>query len=174
MTPTFIIPDEILISKIYFLRDKKIMLAEDLAEMYGVETKRLNEQVKRNLDRFPEDFMFQLTHEEHETLRSQFATSNRGGRRYEPYAFTEHGILMLSSVLNSKKAITINIQLMRIFTKMREILLTHKDLLLDMENIRKKVNGQDEKIEMIYNYLIQFVKQKEESIDPIGFRINGK
>ena len=137
------------------------MLAEDLAEIYGVETKRLNEQVKRNLDRFPEDFMFQLTHEEHETLRSQFANSNRGGRSYEPYAFTEHGILMLSSVLNSKKAITINIQLMRIFTKMREILLTHKDLLLDMENIRKKVNGQDEKIEMIYNYLIQFVKQKK-------------
>ncbi len=152
------------------------MLAEDLAEMYGVETKRLNEQVKRNLDRFPEDFMFQLSHEEYENLKSQFATSSWGGsgRRALPYAFTEHGILMLSSVLNSKKAITINIQLMRIFTKMRELILTHKDLLLDMENIRKKVNGQDEKIEMIYNYLIQFVKQKEESIDPIGFRINGK
>jgi hypothetical protein len=107
------IPDEIVISKIYLIRKHKVMLDIDLAELYQVETGRLNEQVKRNADRFPEDFMFQLTDEEWESLRSQFAISKkgRGGRRYAPFAFTEHGVLMLSSVLNSERAIQVNIPL---------------------------------------------------------------
>ena len=106
------------------------MLDRDLAELYDVETKRLNEQVKRNLNRFPDDFMFKLNKEEFNNLRSQIATSSWGGRRTIPFAFTEHGVLMLSSVLNSDRAIKVNIQIIRIFTKMREILLSHKDMLL--------------------------------------------
>src|SRR5690606_18832110 len=117
-----IIPDEIVISKIYYIRDQKVMLDSDLAELYGVETKRLNEQVRRNVDRFPDDFMFRLSSEEFEYLRSQFATSSWGGRRALPYVFTEHGVLMLSSVLSSKQAIQVNIQVMRIFTKIRMML----------------------------------------------------
>ncbi|WP_232456860.1 ORF6N domain-containing protein [Pedobacter psychrophilus] len=98
-------PDEIVMNKIYFIRNQKVMLDDDLSELYGVETKRLNEQVKRNIDRFPEDFMFQLNDEEFNDLKSQIATSSWGGRRKPPFAFTEHGVLMLSSVLNSKLAI---------------------------------------------------------------------
>ena len=104
MSKEIIIPDEIISSKIYLIREQKVMLDNDLAELYQVETRRLNEQVKRNIDRFPEDFMFQLTQEEFENLKSQNATSSWGGRRKLPYAFTEHGVLMLSSVLNSKRA----------------------------------------------------------------------
>ncbi|WP_246862659.1 ORF6N domain-containing protein [Pedobacter sp. KBS0701] len=112
-----IIPDNIVVNKIYELRGLKVMLDSDLAELYGVETKRLNEQVGRNSDRFPEDFMFQLTDEEWLNLKSQFATSSWGGRRKLPFVFTEHGILMLSSVLNSKQAIQVNIQIVRIFSR---------------------------------------------------------
>lgn len=171
-----IIPDELLISKIYLFRDKKVMLDSDLAELYGIDTKRLNEQVNRNLDRFPEDFMFQLDENEFLNLKSQFATSSSnfnkttwGGRRKLPYVFTEHGVLMLSSVLNSKKAISVNIQLVRIFIKMREMLLTHKDILLELDSIRKTVNNQDERVELIYNYLIKFIKQEQKPRTPIGF-----
>ena len=127
-----LIPDEIVINKIYLLRKQKVMLDEDLAELYQVETKRLNEQVKRNIQRFPEDFMFQLTAQEFENLKSQFATSSWGGRRKLPFAFTEQGVAMLSSVLNSETAIRVNIQIIRVFTKMRELLLTHKDILLQL------------------------------------------
>lgn len=110
------VPDEVVVSKIYFIRNHKVMLDFDLAGLYHVETGRLNEQVKRNASRFPEDFMFQLTSEEWETLRSQLAISKkgRGGRRYLPFAFSEHGVLMLSSVLNSERAILVNIQIMRV------------------------------------------------------------
>jgi hypothetical protein len=106
------------------------MLDDDLAELYQVETGRLNEQVKRNLDRFPEDFMFQLTNEEWKPLRSQIAISKKGerGRRYAPFAFTEHGVLMLSSVLTSERAVQVNIQIMRIYTKLRGMLWTNKDI----------------------------------------------
>ena len=104
------LPDEVIMSKIFFIREQKVMLDNDLAELYGVETRRLNEQVKRNISRFPEDFMFQLTEIEYENLKSQFATSSWGGRRKPPNVFTEHGVLMLSSVLNSDKAIKVNIQ----------------------------------------------------------------
>ncbi len=170
MKGSFIIPDETVISKIYHFRGLKVMIDSDLAELYQVETKRLNEQVKRNISRFPQDFMFQLTEEEWENLKSQNATSSWGGRRIAPYAFTEHGVLMLSSVLNSDKAIEINIQLVRIFTKMREMLLTHKDILLQMEEIRKSVANQDERIDLIYNYLMEFVKQEKQPRKSIGFK----
>ena len=116
--------------KIHLIRSQKVMLDSDLAEVYNVTTKRLNEQVKRNNDRFPEDFMFQLTEQELESLRSQFATSNkqRGGRRYLPYVFTEHGAVMLASVLNSPTAIEASIKVVRAFVKMRSFLALHQDL----------------------------------------------
>jgi len=174
MSEKLIIPDEIISSKIYLIREKKIMLDSDLAELYQVETKRLNEQVKRNIDRFPDDFMFQLTKKEFEHLKSQNATSSWGGRRKLPYAFTEHGVLMLSSVLNSKRAIAVNIHIMRVYNKIREMLLTHKDLLLGMEAIKKKVSGQDEKIQTIFDYLKQFIKEKKEPRKEIGFKQKDK
>lgn len=171
MSDKVIIPDEVVISKIYYMSDQKVMLDSDLAELYEIETRILNQQLKRNEDRFPEDFMFQLTDEEWEELKSQNTTPSWGGRRTLPFVFTEHGVLMLSSILNSKKAISVNIQIMRIFTRLREMVLTHKDLLLEMEEIRKKVLGQDEKIELIYNYLMQFIKEKEEPRSKIGYKL---
>jgi hypothetical protein len=164
------IPEQLIVSKIYLIRDKKVMLDNDLAELYQVETKRLNEQVKRNLSRFPEDFMFQLTDTEWENLKSQNATSSWGGRRTAPNVFTEYGVLMLSSVLNSERAIEVNIKIMRVYTKMKEIILTHKDLLLKMEEMEKKVLGQDDKILQIFNYLKQFVETKQTPRKEIGYK----
>jgi hypothetical protein len=132
------IPEEVIASKIYLIRDTKVMLDSDLAELYQLETRRLNEQVKRNLSRFPDDFMFQLTVEEWQILKSQIATSRWGGRRTTPFVFTEHGVLMLSSVLNSERAIEVNIKIMRVYTKIKEMLLTHKDLLLNSLQIALK------------------------------------
>src|SRR5205807_6173053 len=128
------------------------MLDRDLAKLYEVPTKRLNEQVRRNLRRFPEDFMFQLTREEADALRSQFATSkpNRGGRRYRPYAFTEQGVAMLSSVLNSDRAIEVNIVIMRAFVRLREILATHKDLAQTLEELEAKLGVHDEKFHLVF------------------------
>ena len=170
MNGKLVIPDEIIINKIYVIRDKKVMLDTYLSELYGVETRIMNQQVKRNIDRFPEDFMFQLTEEEFENLKSQFVISSWGGRRSLPNVFTEHGVLMLSSILNSKKAISINIQIVRIFTQMREMLLTHKDILLELKELKESVEGQDERIDLIYNYLMQFVEQKKVTKNTIGFK----
>lgn len=170
MSQEISIPDEVLMNKIYMINGIKVMLDSELAELYQVKTKRLNEQVKRNSERFPSDFMFQLSDLQWENLKSQIATSSWGGRRTLPYVFTEQGVAMLSSVLNSKVAIDVNIQIIRVFTKMREMLLTHKDLLIEMEEIRKKVGGQDEKIELIFNYLRQFVREQETQRAPIGFK----
>jgi hypothetical protein len=170
MNKEIAIPQEVILNKIYMIRDQKVMLDSDLAELYSVKTKRLNEQVKRNLERFPEDFMFQLTRVQWENLKSQNAASSWGGRRTLPYAFTEQGVAMLSSVLNSTIAIQVNIQIIRTFTKMRKMLTTHNALLLEMEEIRKKVGNQDEKIELIFNYLKQFVKEKESPRKHIGFK----
>ena len=173
-TKEMILPDETLLSKIYLIRGQKVMLDRDLAELFGVQTKRLKEQVKRNIMRFPEDFMFELTKDESENLRSQIATSsqNWGGTRYLPMAFTEHGVLMLSSVLNSEQAVSVNIRLMRLFTKMREMLMTHKDLLLELEEIRKKMATQDERIDLVFDYLTQFITKDESEIErrKIGFK----
>ncbi len=142
------IPDDIVLSNIYLIKDQKVMMDRDLAELYSVETKRLNEQVKRNKERFPEDFMFQLTKKEFENLKSQFATSSWGGRRTLPYVFTEQGVAMLSSVLNSERAIQVNIQIMRIFTKIRQMLTDNLSLKLDIEEIKKKIANQDKNIEL--------------------------
>jgi ORF6N domain len=124
---------------IHIIRGQKVMLDTDLAALYEVPTKRLNEAVRRNLDRFPEDLMFQLTTKEADSLRSQFATSNtgRGGRRYAPYVFTEYGVVMLSSVLNSKRAIRVNLMIVRAFVRMRELITHHKDIEVLVEDIDK-------------------------------------
>jgi hypothetical protein len=156
-----LIPDDVVINKIYFIRNQKVMLDRDLAELYSVETKRLNEQVKRNLSRFPEDFMFQLSEIEFQNLKSQFATSSWGGIRKLPYVFTEHGVLMLSSVLNSEKAIQTNIQIMRIFTKIRQMLVDTTELRLDVETIKKKIENQGKNIELVFQYLDELIEKKE-------------
>ena len=166
------IPEEIITNKIYLIREQKVMLDSDLAELYQVETKRLNEQVKRNIDRFPDDFMFQLTKEEWNNLKSQNATSTWGGRRTLPYLFTEHGVLMLSSVLNSQRAIAVNIHIMRVFNKMKEMLLTHKDLLIKMNELESKVANHDKSIKQIFTYFKQLLKQEVEPRNQIGFKPN--
>jgi hypothetical protein len=160
-TEISLIPDDVVINKIYFIRNQKVMLDRDLAELYSVETKRINEQVKRNLSRFPEDFMFQLSEIEFQNLKSQFATSSWGGIRKVPYVFTEHGVLMLSSVLNSEKAIQTNIQIMRIFTKIRQMLAETTELRLDVETIKKKIENQGKNIELVFQYLDELIEKKE-------------
>ena len=151
------------------------MLDRDLAELYGVETKRLKEQVKRNRERFPVDFMFELTDSEFTNWRSQFATSNsdKMGLRYKPFCFTEHGVLMLSSVLNSKKAIQVNIQIMRIFTQMRKLLSDNSDLRLNLEELRKKTENNTKNIEVVFQYLDELIEKTEEQKPrtQIGFKI---
>jgi tetrahydromethanopterin S-methyltransferase subunit G len=166
-----IIPDNIVVNKIYELRGLKVMLDSDLAELYGVETKRLNEQVGRNPDRFPEDFMFQLTGEEWESLRSQIATSKngRGGRTYLPNVFTEHGVLMLSSVLNSKQAIQVNIQIVRIFSRIRQFIVDNGELKLEIEEIKKTLNNHDKNIELVFTYLDRLIDKKIGPRKRIGY-----
>lgn len=139
-----LIPIEKIEKSIFVIRGQKVMLDSHLAELYEVPTKRLNEQVRRNLQRFPEDFMFQLTDEEADHLRSQIATSNlkRGGRRYNPYVFTEHGVAMLSSVLHSERAIQVNIAIIRAFIKLREMLATHKDLASKLDELESRYDAQ--------------------------------
>ncbi len=165
-----VIPDELVITKIYLIREQKVMLDFDLSILYKVETKRLNEQVNRNIDRFPGDFMFRLTKREYENLRSQIATSRWGGTRYMPLAFTEQGVAMLSSVLNSPTAIAVNIQIIRVFTKMRALLLTHKDILLQLEKMEKKLGKHDEQIALVFEYLKKLLSPPQEPRRRIGFR----
>lgn len=147
------------------------MLDQDLAFLYGVETKMLKRAVKRNTERFPKDFMFELTKEEFKILRCQIGTSNRGGARYLPYAFTEHGILMLSSVLNSKKAIQVNIQIMRAFMKMREMLLNYKEL---KEKIEKMETKYDYQFKQVFEIIRQLLEPPEKPKEEIGFRTDRK
>ena len=167
---------EVIQNKIYLIRGHKVMLDRDLAELYGAETRRLNEQVKRNLKRFPSDFMFQLTRNEYDNLRSQFATSSWGGRRYLPYVFTDYGVAMLSSVLNSDRAIEVNIQIMRVFTKLREMMISHKDLarkIEDMEHkFQERFKEQDQKIVVVFNAIRDLLADKKEVAKkrgPMGF-----
>ena len=163
------ISDDRIISKILYIRSQKVMLDEDLAKLYNVETKRLNEQVKRNIDRFPKDFMFQLTPKEFANLKSQIATSSWGGNRKLPLAFTEHGILMLSGVLNSKTAIKVNVRIIRIFIKMREMMLTHKDILLKLEILEKDVTNNTKDIQVIFQYVKQLLNPPSPPRRKIGF-----
>ena len=163
MSQNLIISEEIISNKIYFIRNQKVMPDRDLATLYGIETKRLKEQVKRNISRFPEDFMFELSKIEFDNWRSQIATSNSDkiGLRYAQMAFTEHGVLMLSSVLNSDKAIQTNIQIMRIFTKVRQMLLDTTDLKIDILQIQKKLENHDKNIELVFSYLDELTDKKD-------------
>ena len=156
--------------KIYLIRGKKVMLDKDLAELYKVETKVLLQAVKRNKDRFPEDFMFQLDQEEYEALRSQFVTSNkgRGGRRFKPYAFTEQGIAMLSSVLNSKRAIQVNIQIMRTFTKLREMIESNKELKRKLDDMEKKYDAQ---FQVVFEAIKKLIEPEIKPKRKIGFYV---
>lgn len=155
------ISENLVANKIYLIRDKRVMLDKDLADLYEVETRALNQAVSRNTERFPEAFMFQLNQQEFEILKSQFVTSSWGGTRKLPYAFTEQGVAMLSSVLRSKKAIQVNIQIMLVFTKVREMLVDTLSLKLDIETIKKKLENQDKNIELVFNYLDELMEKHE-------------
>ncbi len=149
------------------------MLDIDLAEMYGVLTKALKQAVRRNIERFPEDFMFELDENEFESLRSQIVTSNkigRGGARYLPFAFTEHGVLMLSSILRSEQAVQVNIQIMRVYSKMKELLMMHKDILVKLEKLERKTDKHDKEIELIFDYIKKLVEEPKERTERIGFK----
>ena len=147
------------------------MLDRNLAELYGVETKRLKKQVRRNIERFPEDFMFVLTKQELKNLRSQFATSSWGGARYIPMAFTEQGVVMISSILKSKRAIEVNIAIIRAFVKLREMMATHKDLKRKIESMEKKY---DEQFQIVFEAIKQLIETDEKPKKRIGFTAKEK
>ncbi len=169
------ISERIISNKIYFIRSEKVMLDSDLAELYGVSTKSLNLAVKRNVLRFPKDFMFQVNHEEIKSLRFQIETSKsgRGGRRYLPFMFTEKGVAMLSSVLNSERAIHVNIQIMRTFTKLREYLATHENLKKKIEAVERKFEGKfknhDRQFQAVFEAIRQLVIPSRNPKRKIGF-----
>jgi uncharacterized protein YjcR len=167
-----LIPNISVERKIFIIRGMKVMLSSDLAELYGVKTKELNKAVQRNLERFPDDFMFQLTAKENVNLRFQFGTLSLGhGKhsKYLPYAFTEQGVAMLSSVLKSKKAILVNIEIIRAFVRLRRILSTHKDLARKLEALEKRVGAQDIKIQGVFDAIRELMKTPEKPKRRIGF-----
>jgi len=167
-----IIPSELIASKIYIIRRLKVMLDRDLAELYGVETKQLKRAVKRNLDRFPPDFMFELSTDEYDALRCQTGTLKRGAHsKYPPFAFTEQGVAMLSSVLNSKRAIQVNIQIMRVFTRFRQILLSNKDLRRELEELKRVT---DDRFRVVFETLDQLLSHEERPKRKIGFKVEEK
>ena len=169
--------EENVLRRIHFVRGLKKMLDRDLAILYQVETKQLKRQVRRNIERFPADFLFELTQEEWDNLRCHFGTSSIetdssawGGTRYLPMAFTEQGIAMLSSVLSSQVAIQANIQIIRVFTDMRKLAVTNSELLLEIEKIKNKLNGQDVNIQRVFDYLKKFVQQEETKRKKVGYK----
>ena len=164
-----IVPIEVIESKIYLLRGQKVMFDRYLASLYGVETRILNKAVKRNLDRFPIDFMFEITKEECENLKFHFGTSSWGGIRKPPKVFTEHGILMLSSVLNSQRAINVNIQIMRAFVKLRTMLAAHKELAVKLAELERKYEGHDIEIKQIFVAIRQLMSPPVKKKGKIGF-----
>jgi hypothetical protein len=168
-----LIPQERIERSILVIRGQKVMLDKDLALLYEVESKRLLESVKRNIQRFPEDFMFQLSEEEHDILRSQFATSSSwGGRRYTPYAFTEQGVAMLSSVLRSPRAVSVNIEIMRAFVRLRQMLSSHADLAKKVEALEKKYDSQ---FKMVFDALRELMQPPPEKPKrAIGFHVKQK
>jgi phage regulator Rha-like protein len=172
------IPYEIVVSKIYFIRGNKVMLDRDLAELYGVETKVLKQSVKRNISRFPVDFMFEMSKQELENWRSQFVTSNSDlmGLRYSPYCFTEPGVAMLSSVLNSERAIKVNIEIIRAFTRIRQALIDNTELRLAIEEIRKKTDNNTKNIELVFQYLDELMDKREINAPrkQIGYKVPKK
>ena len=167
-----VIPAEIVVKKIYLIRGQKVMLSPHLAELYQVETRALIQAVKRNSERFPEDFMFQLTDGEFADLKSQIVISSWGGsRRAKPYAFTEQGIAMLSSVLNSKRAIQVNIQIIRVFTRLRQILSSTKDLRRELDELKRVT---DERFRIVFETLDQLLTTEERPKRKIGFKVKEK
>ena len=164
-----LVPSERIEKRILLLHGQKVMLSTDLAELYGVEPKVLVQAVKRNIKRFPDDFMFQMNFQEVMCLRSQIVTLKKRGQhiKYRPYAFTEHGILMLSSVLNSERAVQVNIEIMRAFVKLRELLASHKDLALKLAEIEKKYDSQ---FKVVFNAIRQLMAPPETKPRRIGFR----
>lgn len=165
---TSIVPDERIRSAIFLIRGQRVMLDRDLAGLYGVETFNLNKAVKRNKERFPSDFMFQLTREEFANLKFHFGISSWGGTRKLPYAFTELGVAMLSSVLNSKRAVRVNIQIMRAFVDLRELLSTHRDLARKLEEMEKKY---DRQFKIVFDAIRQILTPPEKPRRPIGFQV---
>jgi len=156
------IPDEMIMQKIYIIRNQKVMISSDLAELYQVETKVLNQQVKRNIGRFPERYVFKLTVEEHSSLRSQFVTLKRGQHtKYPPYAFTEHGVLMLSNVLKSKRAEIVSLLIVDTFVKLREVLTDNLSVKFEIEEIKRKLENQDKNIELVFSYLDELIEKQE-------------
>jgi phage regulator Rha-like protein len=173
MAKAVALAEEAIISKIYLIREQKVMIDRDLADLYGVETKRLKEAVRRNASRFPLDFMFQMNNEEFENWRTQNATSkeDKQGLRYAPFCFTEQGVTMLSCVLSSERAIAVNIQIIRIYAKLRKILLTHKDILLKLEQLESQTLQNTQDIQIVFAQLKQFLIPVEQAERRwIGFR----
>ncbi len=167
-----IIPTEVITNKIYFIRNQKVMLDRDLALLYEVETKRINEQIKRNSARFPENFMFQLNEVEYENLKSQNATSSWGGSRKLPFAFTEHGVLQLANVLKSERATQVSIKIIEVFVSLRDYLLTNLNLKLEVEAIKKKLVNHDKNIELVFSYLDELIEKREHKTErtKIGYK----
>jgi hypothetical protein len=165
-----LIPQKLIEDKIFIIRNQKVMTDKDLAEFYGVSTKRLNEQVKRNRKRFSETFMFQLKKEEFESLRSQNATSNRGGRRYLPYVFSEYGALMLANVLASQKAIDASVQIIETFVKLREFSYTHKELVQKISQLERKYDHHDYQIQKLFDKTRDTPMLQEKHIEIDGFK----
>lgn len=170
------LPYGYILSKVHVIRWIKVMLDRDLADLYWVETKRINEAVKRNMDRFPEDFMFQLSDQEFENWKSQFATSNSGDKmwwRKKPFVFTEHGILMLSSVLRSSQAIQTNISIIRVFNQMRKMMLSQEKLRERLESMEQQTLANHQDIqELRFEFKKIFLCEVDESERPIGFRVS--
>ena len=166
-----LIPIENITSLVYLIRGQRVMLDRDIAELYGVETKRLKEQVKRNIERFPEDFMVELSTSEYENLRSHFATSSWGGTRYVPMAFTEHGILMISSVLKNDKAVQVNIQIMRAFMKMRQMIFDNAELRKQIDELKADTDG---KFRIVFETLDQLLIIENKPKKKIGFMAKEK
>lgn len=168
MSEELIITEQFIMSKILLIRDQKVMIDSDLAILYGVENKQLKRQVRRNIERFPEDFMFELTRTEYEILRSQFGTLKQGEHsKYLPMAFTEQGVAMLSSVLNSPAAIKVNIQIIRVFTKIRELLAETLNVKLEIEHIKKKLINHDKNIELVFTYLDEMMEKQDNKVERI-------
>lgn len=155
-------PDEVIMNKIYYIRKQKVMLDSDLAELYGTETKVLKQAVKRNIERFPERYMFELTKEENDIIRSQNATLKHGEHsKYLPYAFTEHGVMMLSNVLKSKRAIEVSMRIIDVFILLRESLTNHTEMRLEIEQIKSKLHNYGKNIELVFQYLDELLEKQE-------------
>ncbi len=182
-TTSLIVPVQLIERRIYLIRGQRVLIDFDLAQLYGVSTSQLNQQVTRNKKRFPEDFMFRLTKEEAESLRSQFATSNpdlrsqivisnkgRGGRRYLPYVFTEQGVAMLSSVLNSEQAIEVNIAIMRAFVRLRHMLETNEELNRKFAAVVKKLSTHDKYFRVVFDELKKLAEKPVSPTRQIGFK----